>query len=85
MLAVPSSSSGIMRARLAFGAVRRRILAALAFATGVVLALAGGASSALAQTDVIRGRVTNSEGLPLGNVRVTATSIPGGVTRESRK
>ena len=37
-----------------------------------------------AQTDVIRGRVTNSEGLPLQGVRVTATSIPGNVTRETR-
>ncbi len=35
-----------------------------------------------AQTDVIRGKVTNYEGLPLQNVRVTATSIPGNVTRE---
>ena len=40
--------------------------------------------SLAAQTDVIRGRVTNSEGLPLMNVRVTATSIPGSVTREVR-
>src|SRR5215213_9454453 len=37
-----------------------------------------------AQTDVIRGRVTNAEGLPLAGVRVTATSIPGNVTREAR-
>ena len=37
-----------------------------------------------AQTDVIRGRVLNAEGTPLPNVRVTATSIPGNVTRESR-
>jgi hypothetical protein len=42
------------------------------------------ASPALAQTDVIRGRVTNTEGLPLQNVRVIATSIPGNVTREAR-
>ncbi|HEV8216094.1 MAG TPA: carboxypeptidase-like regulatory domain-containing protein, partial [Gemmatimonadaceae bacterium] len=35
-------------------------------------------------TDVIRGRVTNTEGLPLPSVRVTATSIPGNVTREIR-
>jgi hypothetical protein len=37
-----------------------------------------------AQTDVIRGKVTTTEGLPLQNVRVTATSIPGNVTREVR-
>ena len=36
------------------------------------------------QTDVIRGRVVNSEGLALPSVRVTATSIPGNVTREAR-
>jgi|KBSSwiStaDraftv2_1062776.scaffolds.fasta_scaffold17211_2 hypothetical protein len=35
-------------------------------------------------TDVIRGRVTNTEGLPLPGVRVTATSIPGNITREIR-
>ena len=38
----------------------------------------------VAQTDVIRGRVTTTEGLPLPSVRVTATSIPGNVTREIR-
>src|SRR3712207_5457808 len=42
------------------------------------------ASPLAAQTDVIRGRVTNAEGLPLAGVRVTATSIPGNVTREAR-
>src|SRR5215467_14493580 len=42
------------------------------------------ASPALAQTDVIRGHVTNVDGLPLPNVRVTATSLPGNVTREAR-
>ena len=40
--------------------------------------------SITAQTDVIRGRVTNNDGLPLMGVRVTATSIPGNVTREVR-
>jgi hypothetical protein len=49
-----------------------------------VSALVGLASRASAQTDVIRGRVLTVEGLPLQNVRVTATSIPGNVTRESR-
>ncbi|MEP6833723.1 MAG: TonB-dependent receptor, partial [Gemmatimonas sp.] len=37
-----------------------------------------------AQTDVIRGKVTNADGQPLGNVKVTAISIPGNVTREVR-
>lgn len=43
-----------------------------------------GAAPLAAQTDVIRGRVTTPEGLPLPGVRVTATSIPGNVTREAR-
>jgi hypothetical protein len=38
----------------------------------------------LAQVDVIRGKVTDAEGAPLANVRVTATSIPGNVTRQTR-
>jgi hypothetical protein len=42
------------------------------------------AEAARAQTDVIRGRVTNTEGLALSSVRVIATSIPGNVTREAR-
>jgi hypothetical protein len=41
-------------------------------------------SRSLAQTDVIRGRVTTIEGLPLPGVRVNATSIPGNVTRTAR-
>ncbi len=49
----------------------------------LLLALALPAAAA-AQTDVIRGKITNYEGLPLANVRVTAPSIPGNVTREAR-
>ena len=41
-------------------------------------------SIARAQTDVIRGRVTNTDDMALPSVRVTATSIPGNVTREVR-
>lgn len=41
-------------------------------------------ASLLAQVDVIRGRVTSVEGQPLAGVRVTATSIPGNVTRTAR-
>ena len=37
-----------------------------------------------AQADVIRGKVTNADGLALSNVRIMATSIPGNVTREAR-
>lgn len=47
-------------------------------------ALAAAPSILAAQADVIRGRVTNTEGLPLPGVRVSATSIPGSVTREAR-
>ncbi|MES2177213.1 MAG: TonB-dependent receptor [Gemmatimonadota bacterium] len=50
----------------------------------VLLALLALAPRLSAQTDVIRGKVTNFEGLPLQNVRVTATSIPGNVVREVR-
>src|SRR5688500_5927013 len=49
----------------------------------VVLALCA-FSTARAQNDVIPGRVTNTDDMALANVRVTATSIPGGVTRETR-
>ncbi|MEP6494740.1 MAG: TonB-dependent receptor [bacterium] len=48
------------------------------------VAVAIHAATAAAQTDVIRGKVTTVEGLPLPGVRVTATSIPGNVTRETR-
>jgi hypothetical protein len=41
-------------------------------------------SSAAAQNDIIRGKVTDQEGLALSGVRVTATSIPGNVTRDVR-
>jgi hypothetical protein len=58
----------------------RVLTRALLACTALVVA----ASSLGAQTDVIRGRVTNPEGLPLTGVRVTATSIPGNVTRETR-
>lgn len=58
----------------------RQLLAVLAFAFGA-LALP---SSLSAQVDVIRGKVTSAEGTPLPNVRVTATSIPGNVTRTTR-
>src|SRR5688500_2498517 len=49
----------------------------------VVLALCA-FSTARAQNDVIPGRVTNTDDMALANVRVSATSIPGGVTRETR-
>jgi hypothetical protein len=48
------------------------------------LAMTLASSPAKAQTDVIRGRVTTIEGLPLSSVRVSATSIPGNVTRTAR-
>jgi hypothetical protein len=42
-----------------------------------------GAGGAAAQTDAIRGKVTGLDGEPLVAVRVTATSIPGNVTRQA--
>ncbi len=57
--------------------VRCRLLVVSA----ALVALAAGGNPLAAQTDVIRGRVTNTDGQPLANVRVTATSIPGNVTR----
>jgi hypothetical protein len=65
------------------GRLRRLSTAATLGFLGLVTTAATGAGLQ-AQTDVIRGRVTNSEGLPLAGVRVTATSIPGSVTREVR-
>jgi hypothetical protein len=84
MLAVPLLSVFAIRAHAVLASMRHRLLSVPVVAVSVVLALAVPARPAIAQTDVIRGRVTNSDGLPLGNVRVTATSIPGGVTRETR-
>ena len=58
----------------------RRRIAAL----GLLAGLAAPSITMAQQTDVIRGRVLTVEGLPLQNVRVMATSIPGNVTREAR-
>jgi len=55
-----------------------------ALRAAIVFAALAFASPAFAQNDVIRGKVTDQEGLPLPSVRVTATSIPGNVTREVR-
>jgi hypothetical protein len=59
--------------------MRRRCLELL-----LVGLIAVSATPVWAQTDVIRGRVTTIEGSALQNVRVTATSIPGNVTRNAR-
>lgn len=64
--------------------VVRRIGRLLGFLALTIAGVAAMPRTALAQTDVIRGKVTNTEGLPLPGVRVTATSIPGNVTREAR-
>jgi hypothetical protein len=42
------------------------------------------ASAASAQADIIRGRVTGPDSLPIESVVVTATSISGGVNRTAR-
>ena len=57
---------------------------ALSAAALAIAAISSSPARAAAQTDVIRGKVTTTELLPLANVRVTATSIPGNVTREAR-
>ena len=77
MLAALSSGEVAMRTHRLLTSTVITIVVALAMS----VARPGAAN---AQTDVIRGRVTNSEGLPLTGVRVTATSIPGNVTREIR-
>ena len=46
--------------------------------------LAAFAAPLQAQVDVIRGRVTGPDSLPIENVAVTATSIGGNVTRAAR-
>src|SRR5262245_20337596 len=62
-----------------------RLCRRAAFLVLVILTTLGiAATPAAGQTDVIRGKVTSAEGLPLPGVRVTATSIPGNVTRETR-
>ncbi len=56
----------------------------LAFALAVSL-LVGSAGTLGAQTvDVIRGRVTGPDSLPMQGVRVTVTSLSGAVNREAR-
>ena len=49
-----------------------------------LVALIASASTARAQADVIRGRVTGPDSLPIENVTVTATSIGGNVNRTAR-
>src|SRR4051812_23263207 len=61
------------------GMIRRFSLLAL-LAAGLAVPAASDAQG----VDVIRGRVSNVDGLPLPNVRITATSLPGNVTREAR-
>lgn len=60
-----------------------RVLQVFAVAAALLFA-AVSPLTARAQSDVIRGKVTNADGRPLANVKVTATSIPGNVTREAR-
>ncbi len=58
----------------------RRILMLMALLVGSL----GVTPTLAAQVDVIRGRVTSVEGVPIAGVRVSATSIPGNVTRNTR-
>ncbi|HYW32824.1 MAG TPA: carboxypeptidase-like regulatory domain-containing protein, partial [Gemmatimonas sp.] len=59
-------------------------IARLLYVVLTVLLVAAPPRALLAQTDVIRGRVTNAEGQPLANVLVSATSVPGNVTQTRR-
>ena len=78
------STPFVRRITVVLSGPSRAVVRTLAMAVLTSLAVVVFAAPATAQTDVIRGRVTNSEGLPLQGVRVTATSIPGSVTREVR-
>jgi hypothetical protein len=64
--------------------MRTPLRSAVTALVAIFLGSAATARGLVAQTDVIRGKVTTVEGLPLAGVRVTATSIPGNVTRETR-
>jgi len=70
--------------RCSFATARRCRRFGLAIVAALGLGVITAPAASAQNTDVIRGRVTNTEGLPLPNVRVTATSIPGNVTREIR-
>ena len=57
----------------------------LFFALTLCVASMATASSALAQqVDIIRGRVTGTDTLPIPNVLVTATTLTGNVSRTAR-
>jgi hypothetical protein len=58
-----------------------RSSAAVLLLCAIALAASLSANPLAAQTDVIRGRVTDLEGQPVSGVRVSATSLPGNVTR----
>ena len=58
-----------------------RLTSVIAFVVGAALAVAPIEAQ---QADVIRGRVIGPDSLPVENVVVTATSIPGNVTRTAR-
>src|SRR3954453_19896050 len=77
---MPSLLAG-RRVRASFSS---RLIRPAALIASVLVLLAATASRARAQSDIIRGKVTDAQGVPLGNVRVTATSIPGNVSREQR-
>jgi hypothetical protein len=51
---------------------------------GALLTLLAAPNAALAQADVIRGRVTGPDSLPIEGVVVTATTISGNVSRNAR-
>ena len=58
-----------------------RFLSALA---GLFIAAVSASATAGAQTDVIRGRITGPDSLPIERANITVTSISGNITRSTR-
>jgi hypothetical protein len=58
--------------------------ATAAICAAVLATLLAGGTAGAQQSDVIRGRVTGPDSLPLEGVVVTATSISGNVNRTAR-
>src|SRR5918998_6244593 len=66
------------------GGMRRHLVAFAVGFAAVLLAVAAPATVGAQEADVIRGRVTGPDSLPIENVTVTVTSISGNVRRTAR-
>src|SRR5918998_6670203 len=66
------------------GGMRRHLVAFAVGFAAVLLAVASPTSVHAQEVDVIRGRVTGPDSLPIENVAVTVTSISGNVRRTAR-